>query len=416
MEINGRSAASKRVVVTGSSEPCDSETPGVDKYTVRLKLTATLPKGAVDKALMSTTPTTSTPVGPVGPVEGKPPWWGALASFIGAGIAGLISAITLTTGPAVGAWASADAATIPAGDLSLSTEEPAFQMFRPAALPIAPAITGKPLPLTKDGSYTEDQYPIDSRELLESVNEEYGGLVGKRFEDYIRFRDSGKYSDDEMYFLKDWLKEKSITLREVKIRAAIMANEPIDMVPFWDYAVAKATKALILFPVSKAAGALFPPIAVIPIKTMLAIEAGVDIVSRYNNIQSSLMSRPKLSDFVTTYDWSPEDLQSKYEEACDEAWKVQQSIDAKVSEVKKVQAAEKLDSDQLDQVEEQVWVNHANELEEKFGVNGNELRKELYINQLKEQIHGLKLQSRQLNTKTAAYKLRKTTGWGYSYF
>jgi len=51
MQITGRSAASKRVLATGSSEPCDSDAEGVNNVSVRLKLTATLPPGLVDKAL-----------------------------------------------------------------------------------------------------------------------------------------------------------------------------------------------------------------------------------------------------------------------------------------------------------------------------------------------------------------------------
>jgi len=61
MQITGRSAASKRVLATGSSEPCDSDAEGVNNVSVRLKLTATLPPGLVDKALLSAQQATGKP-------------------------------------------------------------------------------------------------------------------------------------------------------------------------------------------------------------------------------------------------------------------------------------------------------------------------------------------------------------------
>lgn len=87
MEIDGRSAVSKRRTVTGSSEPCDSEVEGVEKYSVSPKLTATLPEGLTDKAAPLTLTSTSNPVPEGAEDQGKPPWWGAAAAFIGGGLA-----------------------------------------------------------------------------------------------------------------------------------------------------------------------------------------------------------------------------------------------------------------------------------------------------------------------------------------
>jgi len=404
MQIVGRSAASKQVVASGSSEPCDSNAVGVNKSNVRLKLTATLPLGLVDKALLSAQQATSRPQARGGATDGKPSWWGAITSVIVGGVASLMAVLTLATGTAVGASVSASAATGPPGGLSLSMEEPAAPGFRP--MPDLGPAPGRFEPPVAGEPFVEKQYPMDSRELLESVKEEYGGLEGKRLRDYVEYRDSGKYSEDDMYFLKNWLKYKHITLREVEIRAEMMAKEPVDLSPFWDTVRAKAGAGLLGLPVALGASDILPPSVVVPVKVALAIKTGVDLVSSYNSAHVGLTSRPKLSEFVASYDWSPEFLKLKYEQACDEAWKAQQTIDAKESEITKVQAAEKLNSDQLDQLEQQGYVS-----EREAQPYVHELMKQTYITHLRGQIYGLKQQMQQLDLRTRVYKQREATGW-----
>jgi hypothetical protein len=224
MAIAGRSAASKLVVAAGSSEPCSSDTVGVRKTTVRLKLTATLPVGLLSKALASAQQVTSTPRATGDASQGKASWWGAIAALFSGAIISAVSLITITGSRIEVAVLAVTPAPVIEQPVTISVEDVPFTL---PPEPDSTVVDPERLVEREDGPVLESDFEKELDRQLQPLPRESRGH-------YLNYANMKNLDEKDLYQLHTILENNNFPLWEVDARAQMMNNEKRDYRPLFE--------------------------------------------------------------------------------------------------------------------------------------------------------------------------------------